>query len=658
MPLKILTSAFISILLLIPLKSNGANPEQNSINKLASEFFGNNTNSKMNINPSGSLISYSSIQGDTESIIIVSTKNNNKYNIFNSSLSGNQIIQEHHWIDNNNIIIEFYDRTRGSALFHIQIDSTDEKIKIIKNRWLLRDSEVLDRLPKSNNKFLISRFDQKGTWVYLIDLSNKKSLRNQLKSRNKLNLDSPDADNWLADSSGNLVSAWKHNSETLQSIVWVYDSQKDKWLEVWSKPFGDKFTPALLKDNILYATTNHNSEYSKVIRYNIHTQTIIDTVIERKGADIDSLILNAERDKIIGYRYTENGIHRSQYTEKIDSIYFTAASDVIPNFTPVVIDQSLDRKHKLIYGMSPTIPASYFYLNTDNKDLYLFENERPGLIKYATGSSDRIVSKGRDGIEVESFLYRPNHTSNENLPLIVIPHGGPISVRDNNNYDRDVQFLVTLGYAVLQTNYRGSKGYGKSFVAQGMQQWGRLIEDDIETAVKSVIENYNIDEKMICIFGMSYGGYSALMSIHRSPDIYTCAASYAGVTDLPLLVLNHDMNGSNLQKSLIRDIVGDPDTALENLISHSPVYLAESINSPIFLAQGGDDDTVDSEHFFRMKRIMDHYNKDIEYMFLENEIHGFRYTNTKIKFYSKLDYFFRKSLKLPKYKNKNKNNSE
>lgn len=228
----------------------------------------------------------------------------------------------------------------------------------------------------------------------------------------------------------------------------------------------------------------------------------------------------------------------------------------------------------------------------------------------------------------------------------MLPHGGPISVRDTRHFNVHVQFLASLGYAVLQPNYRGSSGYGKKFKNEGMRQWGRLIEDDIQSGINEVVNLGFIDPNKICIYGISYGGYSALISAINRPDVFKCAASYAGVTDLPLLFNNLKLAKSERLNNLMKEIVGDPKTGLNVLMEYSPVYKAKDITIPIFLAQGDKDTIVDIEHYYRMKKIMDVYGIKYESMLLEGEAHGFKYLNSIISFYTKLDLFFRSSLKL------------
>jgi dipeptidyl aminopeptidase/acylaminoacyl peptidase len=81
--------------------------------------------------------------------------------------------------------------------------------------------------------------------------------------------------------------------------------------------------------------------------------------------------------------------------------------------------------------------------------------------------------KARDGLEVPAYLTLPAGRDPKNLPLVILPHGGPYDIRDDGTFDPEVQFLANRGYAVLQPEFRGSGGYGKAFYEKGEGQWGR-----------------------------------------------------------------------------------------------------------------------------------------------------------------------------------------
>jgi len=137
-------------------------------------------------------------------------------------------------------------------------------------------------------------------------------------------------------------------------------------------------------------------------------------------------------------------------------------------------------------------------------------------------------------------LTLPRGRQHKNLPLIVMPHGGP-NARDSESYDWWVQFLAEQGYVVIQPNYRGSTGYGTDFYELGKGEWGGKMQDDLVDSIGWLAGQGVVDPKRVCIVGASYGGYAAMRGAQRDTKHYRCAVSYAGISDLNA-ILKYDRN--------------------------------------------------------------------------------------------------------------------
>jgi dipeptidyl aminopeptidase/acylaminoacyl peptidase len=157
------------------------------------------------------------------------------------------------------------------------------------------------------------------------------------------------------------------------------------------------------------------------------------------------------------------------------------------------------------------------------------------------------------------------------------------------------------------------------FLEAGMGSWGQGIEDDIEAALDAVEAKRLVDADRVCIFGGSYGGYSALISITRRPQRYRCAAAMAAPTDL--LLMSSEYLGNEDGERMFAKIVGDPKTDREHLIAVSPAYRAADMNVPILLMQGDRDRIVDPEHAYRMRAMLEANGKPYEWMLIEGATH-------------------------------------
>jgi dipeptidyl aminopeptidase/acylaminoacyl peptidase len=217
--------------------------------------------------------------------------------------------------------------------------------------------------------------------------------------------------------------------------------------------------------------------------------------------------------------------------------------------------------------------------------------------------------------------------------MIVYPHGGP-HVRDRWGFDEMVQFFASRGYAVLQVNYRGSTGYGYEWYDAGFQNWGTVMVDDITAATRWAIAEGIADPAHTCIVGWSYGGYAALMSAVREPDLYRCAVSIAGVSDLRTLA-NDGARFYGGRKTINRILGTDTD----ELKAGSPLRSPERIKVPILLVHGDDDIQVLVDHSKRMARALDGAKKKYELVIIKDGNHSLSRFEWRTTLLTKLESF-------------------
>jgi dipeptidyl aminopeptidase/acylaminoacyl peptidase len=258
-----------------------------------------------------------------------------------------------------------------------------------------------------------------------------------------------------------------------------------------------------------------------------------------------------------------------------------------------------------------------------------------------------ITYKARDGLDIPGYLTLPRGKPPKNLPLIVYPHGGPYAVRDTSGFDRDAQFFASRGYAVVQMNFRGSGGYGTKFREAGNRQWGGKMQDDVTDAVKWAVSEGIADGNRVCIFGASYGGYAALMGAATTPELYKCAISYAGVSDLetmfiPRIISRLGMRDRTPEElEFINRVVGDKRDAAY-LRERSPVNNAAKIRCPVFIAHGERDLIVPFSNAQDMRAALEREHKKVEFFSRTDEAHGFIRDVNEIALFTHIDAFLRR----------------
>jgi dipeptidyl aminopeptidase/acylaminoacyl peptidase len=226
----------------------------------------------------------------------------------------------------------------------------------------------------------------------------------------------------------------------------------------------------------------------------------------------------------------------------------------------------------------------------------------------------------KDGTPIKAFLTLPNGRDPKNLPLIVLPHGGPAE-HDEAGFDWWAQALASRGYAVLQPQFRGSSLDWKTESA-GFGEWGRKMQTDLSDGVRALASQGFIDPKRVCIVGASYGGYAALAGVTIEQGVYRCAVSVGGVSDLRKFVGGPKADADHSHSVRYWDrFMGAKDPKDPVLDQISPAAHAAQASAPVLLIHGKDDTVVPSEQSEIMERELRRANKPVEFVRLKEEDH-------------------------------------
>ena len=163
------------------------------------------------------------------------------------------------------------------------------------------------------------------------------------------------------------------------------------------------------------------------------------------------------------------------------------------------------------------------------------------------------------------------------------------------------------------------------------------MQDDVTDATLWAIQNEVADPERICIYGASYGAYSALMGTAREPDLYRCAVGFAGVYDLTAMDSHGDIRERKSGLAFIRNVIGDDEEALK---ARSPVHVADQIKADVFLIHGGMDRRAPLEHARRLREALDKHNgKSTRWLVDSRQGHGFFGVRGGIKLYEAISEF-------------------
>lgn len=318
-----------------------------------------------------------------------------------------------------------------------------------------------------------------------------------------------------------------------------------------------------------------------------------------------------------------------------------------PGAFVTLLNSSEDRQKTLFAVRSDRDPGSfYLYDALANRADFLF-GELENIDSAEMAPRIAVEFKARDGLSLHGFLTRPKAAGGRALPLVLLPHGGPHGIADEWFFDTDAQFLASRGYAVLQVNFRGSGGRGDAFIRSGYREWGGKIQSDLVDGVQWAIAEGFADPGRICVFGASFGAYSAMMLPVRAPQLFKCAIGYAGVYDLEMMYNKKlaEKDAALDGAALLKRYIGD-DGAQQR--RESPVALAGQIKVPVLLIHGSADDITPVAQGKAMRDALSAVGNPAEYVQVSAEGHGFYLAANKLKVYQKLEEFLARFLAPPR----------
>ena len=279
-------------------------------------------------------------------------------------------------------------------------------------------------------------------------------------------------------------------------------------------------------------------------------------------------------------------------------------------------------------------PGATYLFDAERQSVNLIAREYPALAPGDVAEVSAVRYTAGDGMELIGYLTKPGGREPRNLPLIVLPHGGP-AARDKAGFDWWSQALASRGYAVFQPQFRGSDGFGQTLLEAGYGEWGRKMQSDLSDGVKYLADAGMIDPSRVCIVGASYGGYAALAGMTLDKDVYRCAVSVAGVSDLPeFLAVERRQGGRSRFNEGLRfwqrfmGVTSDTDPSLAE---RSPARLASQIEGPVLLIHGRADTVVPFEQSEIMEAAMRQARKDVELVALDGEDHYMTFPATRLR---------------------------
>ncbi len=341
-----------------------------------------------------------------------------------------------------------------------------------------------------------------------------------------------------------------------------------------------------------------------------------------KRVDFGGLITSDVTHEVIATAYQDEKV-RFYWKDKGYESDYNRVKKQLPGREVRFGSSTADERLYLITGYSDVEPGETYLFDRKTKKLTLQYKIREKLDRNALASMQPIRYESSDGLEIPAYLTLPKGVEAKNLPVIVVPHGGPWG-RDGWGYSALPQFLANRGYAVLQPNFRASTGYGKKFLNGGNLQWGDKMQDDITWGMKYLVQKGIADPKRLGIMGGSYGGYATLAGVAFTPDTYAAAVSIVGPSNLITLLESIPPYWEPI-RAMFYKRMGDPRTpeGRAQLERQSPLHSASKIKTPLMVIQGANDPRVNKAESDQIVVALRDRKFPVEYLVAPDEGHGF-----------------------------------
>jgi len=362
-----------------------------------------------------------------------------------------------------------------------------------------------------------------------------------------------------------------------------------------------------------------------------------------KRVDFGSVRFSDRTDDILFTSYTEDRTRR-YFKDKALEADYQSLTKQLPGKEINLGSTTTDEQRWIVSATADTEPGETYLFDRATKQLTLQYRVREKLPREHLASMTAIRYTSSDGLEIPAYLTVPKGVAERNLPLVVVPHGGPWA-RDNWGYNSMAQFLANRGYAVLQPNFRASTGYGKKFQNAGNNQWGDKMQDDLTWGVKHLVAEGIVDPKRVGIMGGSYGGYATLAGVAFTPDVYAAGVSIVGPSNLITLLETIPPYWASA-RAFFSHSMGNSSTpeGRKQMERQSPLNSAAKIKTPLLVVQGANDPRVKQAESDQIVIALRDRGFPVEYIVAPDEGHGFARPVNNMAMFAAAEKFLSKHL--------------
>lgn len=442
---------------------------------------------------------------------------------------------------------------------------------------------------------------------------------------------------WVVDSSGEPTVRIDYDSTKEERRFYARKAGGKKFELASALPEKKEDEPALIAygragaDNLIHGAMI-SGDFRSLCVFDVAKGERTRCDIEIPGYDISGGIVDPSTDAVVGALYTDD-MPRARYIDAELQDIQANLERAMPNAAPLITSWSDDRQRFIVTAHYADHPPQFFLFDRKAGRIDMVAASYEALDGKVFAAKQKYDYTTSDGLQIRGYLTVPAGANRKSMPLIVMPHGGP-EERVDQSFNWWSHFYAARGYLVYEPNFRGSAGYGETFRTAGYREHGRKVQSDISEGVQSLIADGTADPSRICIVGISYGGYAALAGATLTPDLYACAVSVAGVTNIPAQIAYDTDRGDVAEDSWnVRFGSRVDDNAAQRAVS--PYYQAHKAHAPILLIHGKDDIIVPIGQSRMMEEALRAANVEVRLVELPGEDHWLSSGETRTQMLAK-----------------------
>ena len=449
---------------------------------------------------------------------------------------------------------------------------------------------------------------------------------------------------WRTDADFRIRAAIAADPQNGDKLLRVRETVTSPWRLLTRFPFGEnvKVHSFNAAGDRLFISSSLGADKTRLIAVDVASGETTEEFARHPNSDVAKVLLHPTEHRIqavqFDYQKPEWQVIDRRIAKDFDRLGTLAEGSLS------IASRTLADDRWVVYFVPDDGPAVYYLYHRERAHSERLFVTRPELEGYRLVPMHPMVITARDGLELPSYLTLPAFGPKTKRPLVLLVHGGP-NARDRWQFDPRAQWLANRGYAVLQVNFRGSTGFGKTFQNAGNGEWGiGAMQHDLTDAVRWAIDEGIADAERVCIYGGSYGGYAVLAGLAFTPDLYTCGVDVVGPSNLKTLLQSIPPYWAPRKKELIL-LVGDVEN--DEMLNRqlSPLFHADKIRAPLMVLQGANDPRVKIAESDQIVAAMRANQRPVTYVVYPDEGHGFVRPENRLDANARIEQFLANHLR-------------